>query len=154
MYRVILLCSVAGLLMAAGLATVQAAPVKSHGVVGNDVSWPQCGHALPASHPFAVVGVTDGRASTTNPCVRQELRWAKRSPGTPTQPPASLYVNTENPGFLHVRTWPKSNLDPLTKRPVPDPYGTCRGKNTKACAWQYGWNMAHLDGRARGVKRP
>ena len=41
---------------------------------GIDVSWPQCGAALPAVQTgFAVVGVNGGRPMTANPCLHAQL---------------------------------------------------------------------------------
>lgn len=118
-------------------------------VTGNDVSWPQCGKRLPSGQLFGIVGVNDGLANTTNPCFATELTWANTSVGGTTQDKASLYVNTANPGNLGVSDWPTSNIDPLTKAIDTDPYGTCSGGDDKACAYQYGWNMAELDAQTR-----
>ncbi len=46
---------------------------------GMDVSWPQCGVALPAIKlDFAVIGLTDGHASSVSPCLDDQIRWAHR----------------------------------------------------------------------------
>ena len=38
---------------------------------------------------------------------------------------------------------------------VKDPYGACSGRrDDRACAWQFGRNMAELDVRARGIYKP
>ncbi|MEO8282285.1 MAG: hypothetical protein ABI568_02585 [Pseudarthrobacter sp.] len=65
---------------------------------GNDVSWPQCGKALPKGQTFGIVGVNNGLANTSNPCLATELSWAGSSTGAAGQPKAALYVNTANPG--------------------------------------------------------
>lgn len=104
---------------------------------GNDVSWPQCGQTLPKGQLFGIVGVNDGLANTTNPCFAAELAWAEASVGGTGQDKAALYVNTANPGNLGVADWPSTGSS--TK------YGTCAGGDNKACAYQYGWNMAQLD---------
>lgn len=45
---------------------------------GVDVSFPQCGRELPGlSMDFAVVGVTDGRPGSVNPCLGEQVAWAK-----------------------------------------------------------------------------
>lgn len=77
---------------------------------------------------------------TTNPCLATQLMWAKQSIGTPNQSPIQLYVNTGNPGGLNTPTWPQSNVYAGTT--APNPYGTCDGSDSVACAWQYGWNRA------------
>src|SRR5262245_23430661 len=47
---------------------------------GIDVSWPQCGAALPrVPLDFAIVGVTYGYATTSNPCLADQVAWAKQT---------------------------------------------------------------------------
>ena len=55
--------------------------------LGFDVSWPNCAQRLPGGRDFAVVGVTGGRAFTTNPCLASQFPVAKRT-GL-----AELYMN-------------------------------------------------------------
>lgn len=44
---------------------------------GVDVSWPQCPDPLPRiAVDLAVVGISDGRAGTVNPCLREQVAWA------------------------------------------------------------------------------
>lgn len=111
---------------------------------GNDVSYPQCGKALPSGQAFAVVGVNGGKASNFNPCFSSEWAWAQRSVGGTSQPPAQLYVNTGNPGDVlaqyNVTDWPTSSV-------AADPYGTCSGTWTDdlACSWEYGYERASAD---------
>jgi hypothetical protein len=59
---------------------------------GNDVSWPQCGGSLPGPHDVGVIGVTDGRPFTTNPCLASEYAWARASKMAGG---AQLYLNLE-----------------------------------------------------------
>ena len=47
-----------------------------------------------------------------------------------------------------------NNLDPIGDWRVADPYGSCKGGLSPACAWQYGWDLAELDARTRGVQSP
>jgi hypothetical protein len=59
--------------------------------IGYDISYPQCSSATLPSGTFGIVGVTDGRPFTSNPCFRSlmnEYKYATSS-GTP-----SLYFNT------------------------------------------------------------
>jgi hypothetical protein len=137
-------------------------------LAGNDVSYPQCGAALPSATAFAIVGVNGGLANDLNPCLgpsssypsygQSELYWAtEHSTGATTQPRVSLYVNTADPGNEYngvaIADWPTDNSGGGT-----DPYGTCAtvtittnsgtataGANSTACAWQYGYNMATQD---------
>lgn len=106
--------------------------------LGIDVSWPQCGTTLPSGQAFGIVGVTGGLATTTNPCLADQLAWAAKSTGATKQAKVQLYVNTANPGGLGTASWPTSSIS-------GNPYGTCDGSDSLACAWQYGWNRAQED---------
>ena len=146
--------AILGSLMIVNAPTVAAYAAGTSTPIGNDISYPQCSETLPSQQAFAIVGVNDGLANTTNPCLATEITWAQNSSGAAGQPKVSLYVNTANPGKLGVADWPKNNHDPVTGVHVADPYGTCAGKDNAACAWQYGWNIADLDARTRGVSNP
>lgn len=112
--------------------------------LGIDVSWPQCGKQLPKTQAFGIVGVNGGLATTTNPCLKDQLVWASQSVGGTPQEKIQLYVNTANPGGLNTVSWPANNTDPAGNV-SPNPYGTCDGSDSLACAWQYGWNRAVED---------
>lgn len=112
--------------------------------LGIDVSWPQCGKKLPKDHAFGIVGVNGGLANTTNPCLKDQLIWAKQAVGGTAQESVQLYVNTANPGGLNTESWPWDSVDPAGNT-APNPYGTCDHGDTLACAWQYGWNRAVED---------
>ena len=131
---------------------------------GFDVSYPQCGTSLPTPAAFGIVGVNGGLANDLNPCLgpsssdpsytQSELYWAlTASVGGTSQPKASLYVNTADPGNLYngkpIADWPTSGTTP---------YGSCTtttvtargrthtlGENSDACAWQYGHDRAAQD---------
>ncbi len=149
------ICGATALLLLSALPALAASSRPAPGgPLGNDVSFPQCGGRLPTVSSFAIVGVNDGLANTTNPCLSQELRWASGASGISAQPKASLYVNTGNPGNLGVLDWPVNNIDPASQVIVVDPYGACTGMDTQSCAWQYGWNMADFDAQRRGVLDP
>ena len=137
---------------------------SSTATVGNDISFPQCGSTFPNGQAFGIVGVNNGRPNTLNPCVgtsssypsysQSELYWAvSTSTGSSTQPKASLYVNTADPGNVSTGTvvpdWPTSGSTP---------YGTCAtttvttssgqatiGDDSPACAWEYGNQKATQD---------
>lgn len=132
---------------------------------GIDVSYPQCGSALPTTEAFGIAGVDDGLANTLNPCLgpsatypsysQSQLYWAvSTASGVTSQPKAELYVNTADPGNLYngspVADWPTSGSG--------TPYGTCTtttvttstgtytvGQDSPACAWQYGDARAAQD---------
>src|SRR5262249_45053017 len=97
-----------------------------------DISFPQCGMPLPEGSvtPFGVLGVNGGRPFTANPCLVEELRWAKRL----VQAPA-FYANTSNPGPWRTTHWPNGQTAPMTCS-WSDP-------NSLGCSFDYGWNAAH-----------
>lgn len=116
--------------------------------LGIDISWPQCGKTVPTNQAFGIVGINGGLATTTNTCLKSQLIWANRSLGGTNQEKVQLYVNTANPGGLNTASWPLNNTDSGGNN-TNNPYGTCDGKDTLACAWQYGWNRALEDIRDR-----
>ncbi|HUC20470.1 MAG TPA: hypothetical protein VMR98_03185 [Candidatus Polarisedimenticolaceae bacterium] len=117
--------------------------------LGVDVSWPQCDQRLAAIRKaFVIVGVNGGLATTTNPCLKDQLVWARQTTGHPTQEKLQLYVNTGNPGGLGTPSWPNSTIDPAGTT-APNPHGVCDGSDSLACAWQYGWNRSLEDIRDR-----
>jgi hypothetical protein len=69
-FRVVL---VSAFCLALGGTSAFAASPSAGGVVGNDVSWPQCGKTLPSGQAFGIVGVIGGLANNTNPCFATEL---------------------------------------------------------------------------------
>ena len=92
------------------------------GAIGYAISWPQCGGPYPdGPFAFGIVGVTDGRALTRNPCFLEEYRWAKRGRFHP-----SIYMNANYRGsganFLDL--W------------------ACRG-HASCLAYRYGQLAAH-----------
>jgi hypothetical protein len=132
-----------------GLAlTLSAGPARAGSVtgvpLGVDVSYPQCGRRLP-SHAFALVGVNGGLPTTTNPCLAAQLKWGRQALGGTVHDDVQLYVNTANPGGLGVASWPRSGVNR---------YGACHGANSRACAYQYGWNRARDDATVRGIRHP
>jgi hypothetical protein len=157
-----LVVAVAAPALAAG-ADRDAAGARSR-VTGNDISFPQCGAIFPARPAFGIVGVNGGLANDLNPCLgpsashpsyrRAELYWAvAAATGVASQPKASLYVDTGDPGNLYkgrpIADWPKAGLTP---------YGACAttrvrtrrgtftvGRNSSACAWRYGFMKAAQD---------
>lgn len=103
---------------------------------GYDISYPQCGSPYPSHRAFGIVGVNGGLANDANGCLKGELRWANRSPGltTPSQAPASFYINTADPG-PGVADWPHSG--------DAGSYGKChQGSWSRACAYIYGQDRA------------
>ena len=103
---------------------------------GYDVSYPQCSGSFPSNPLFGIVGVNGGLANKPNPCLGDELDWARGAPGQkrPEQPPLSLYIDTANPGAHHVADWPGGGSTPI--------YGACNGLLTNACSYLYGEQRA------------
>jgi hypothetical protein len=105
---------------------------------GYDVSYPQCGQALPSSTLFGIVGVNNGIVFSANPCASTELAWAQRAAN---HAPA-FYANTANPGPAYSSHWP-------TGQTTPQPCDATVNNST-ACSYDYGWNAAK-DSFADGV---
>lgn len=101
------------------------------GSSGHDISWPQCGAAYPSDGSFGIVGVSNGRAWSTNPCLASEYQWAAGYARTP-----DVYMNTANPAPQSSYFWPTSG----TRDPV-----LCRDNTVTTdpgCAYDYGWHTA------------
>jgi hypothetical protein len=126
-------------LIAAASIAVSAAPAASQDAGGaarrspiaRDISFPQCGAALPkeSSATSGVLGTNNGTAFSRNPCLVAELRWAKRL----ADPPA-FYANTGNPGPDRSKRWPLGQTTPSVCA-ASDP-------NSIGCSYDYGWNAA------------
>jgi len=130
------LAGAAALALVPGTAT--AAPGDGADL-GFDVSYPQCDTPLPAGHGFGIVGVNGGVATTINPCLADQLRWAQRASGDVAEHPGlQVYVNTANPGQFEdeISTWPRSGTSP---------YGECAGDVDLACSYVYGQTRASVD---------
>jgi hypothetical protein len=77
---------------------------------GYDISYPQCSAAFPTSPGFGIVGVNGGLAYATNSCLSSEYAWAETS-NSASQPHASFYLNTGNPGPISAH-WPTGSTTP------------------------------------------
>ena len=74
---------------------LQVAPARLRSAYGNDVSWPQCTTGLPGpGYGFGIVGITDGRPFSQNPCLTTEWAWATASGSG-----AGVYVNLAAASF-------------------------------------------------------
>ncbi len=173
-WRALALGALVGSVLTLGAVPASAVQPLGHGshgggstsgsTTGNDVSYPQCGGSLPTGQAFGIVGVTGGLANDLNPCLgpttsypsytESELYWAvATSIGGTNQPPASLYVNTADPGNTYngtvIADWPTSGSTPdgtCSTTTVTLSTGTYNvGQNSDACAWQYGYNKATQD---------
>ncbi|HCB59812.1 MAG TPA: hypothetical protein DEP82_18385 [Arthrobacter bacterium] len=112
-------------------------------VLGNDISWPQCGGDLPAPPAFAIVGVNGGRPDTINPCLATQLAWANHSSDATGGTPAALYVNTAATEPVESLWWPATNT--YRGIDVSNPYGTCDGTGSPACVYVHGYATAFDD---------
>ena len=134
------------LIAVAAVLTVWVASGSSSATEGYDVSSPQCTGRYPSSPAFGIVGVNGGLANNANPCLGDELNWARSAPGqtNPQQPRLSLYLVTANPGAEHVADWPNGGTSPI--------YGACNGLLTDACSYLYGeQRAAHSYGLVAGI---
>lgn len=93
-----------------------------------DVSYPQCGHALPTNITGGIVGVNNGIVLSGNPCLATEYSWATKA----STYAAAFYANTGNPGPAYSSHWPTGQTTPQV----------CDGTNSVGCAYDYGWNYA------------
>lgn len=115
---------------AVGAPAALAAPAPA-GSTGHDVSWPQCGSALPTSGWFGIVGVTKGMAFSANPCLGTQWQWASALPS-----PSALYTTPANPAPTSSFCWPTSgSRDPAL---CADATST----TDPGCAYDYGWHAA------------
>lgn len=119
-----------GIALPAQVSTL-AATAPAPGSSGHDISWPQCGASYPTDGSFGIVGVSDGRAWSTNPCLGSEYSWATAYPRTP-----DLYMNTANPAPRSSYYWPASG----TRDPALCSDSTVT--TDPGCAYDYGWHTA------------
>ena len=95
-----------------------------------DVSYPQCGKVLPTQVEGGIVGVNNGIAYSTNPCLAAEWAWAVQ--GTTYAP--AFYANTADPGPAYSSHWPTGQTSPQYCDPA--------NANSTACSYDYGYNYA------------
>jgi hypothetical protein len=122
------------LLIAAAITMLAGATVLPHTAAFadvRDISFPQCGMQLPGPQTASagVLGANGGRLFTANPCLVDQLRWAKGLAGAP-----AFYANTGNPGPDRSSRWPVGQSWPRSCF-ASDP-------NSIACSYDYGWNGA------------
>ncbi len=126
---VLALCTVLGVWLGARTTAFAAsAPSYPGEAVGNDISFPQCGHDFPDGAAFGIVGVTGGRAFTGNPCLQSEYAWARGADA-----PASVYfnINYAQPGYPS-----------FAAHALQGPAGSCARVQNACTAYNYGWNAA------------
>ena len=113
----------------AAAATRGPATAGTAALVARDVSFPQCGSALPRTKGAVsgVLGANNGTSFSRNPCLVSELRWAKR-----LEAPPAFYANTGNPGSVRSTHWPVGQTTPKSC--------TASDANSLGCSYDYGWN--------------
>jgi hypothetical protein len=111
----------------AGMAAAPPPPAPA-GTTGYDVSYPQCGSALPSGGGFGIAGVTNGLPWSSNPCLTQQYAWTTNHPYAP-----GVYMNTANPGPISTH-W---------KLPGPATCVDFSSYTDPGCAYNYGWNAAY-----------
>jgi len=103
----------------------------TQGTTGFDISYPNCGISnLPpasngATYRFGIVGVTGGRAFSTNSCLAQEYALVAGSPLT-----LSLYMNLNYP------------IGTTASKGNSGPAGNCTHSDKACQAYNYGYNAA------------
>lgn len=97
-----------------------------------DVSYTQCGGALPSGGNLGVVGVNDGLPWSSNPCLGSEYLWAAQRPQG-----AQFYMNTANPETASSYWTARAGSGPRAcgVNDLSNPAST-------GCAYNYGWNSA------------
>lgn len=117
-------CAVVAAVLLGATSVAQAAGAYSPGARGYDISYPQCGNAVPAGS-FAIVGVTRGKSFRANPCFSTEYDQS----ATAANGHVSLYMNLNAPVGKTASQY--------TSTPV-----TCSRKDQVCQAHNYGWNAA------------
>ncbi len=95
---------------------------------GYDISWPQCGGAMPPSSSVAIVGVDDGHLFSQNPCFDQELAWAS------TASEQGLYMVVDSP-----IGWTSPHV---LQYAYHGPAGDCTATEYACLSFNWGYNAA------------
>ena len=122
-----------------GLTAASAAPSASAlsqgttnpATTGYDISWPQCGGAMPANSSVAVVGVDDGHPFSRNPCLQQEAAWAS------TAEVRAQYMVVDSPIGWSSAT--------VTEYADHGPAGSCTSTQLTCESYNWGYNAAYAD---------
>lgn len=110
---------------------------------GYDVSWPQCGGAMPPSSQISIVGVDDGHPFSQNPCLQQEATWAS----TGTQ--RAQYMVLDSP-----IGWSSAHV---LEYAYHGPAGDCTATDYACQSYNWGYNAAYSDvqyGDSQGATSP
>jgi hypothetical protein len=109
----------------------RAAQGLGSGDTGYDISWPECGGAMPPASSIAIVGVDGGHPFSQNPCLQQETAWAQ-SAKTRAQ-----YMVLDSPiGFTSPH---------VLEYAYHGPAGDCTASDYLCQTFNWGWNAAGAD---------
>ncbi|WP_374971106.1 hypothetical protein [Terrabacter sp. BE26] len=115
--------AVAALVPAISASPMPAAAASSAPVTGSDISWPECrkgmgipsrrteGKPIPASARFLVIGLTNGPGFYPNPCLADQVAWAKAhhvytaAYAMTTYPSAAQLNANRNAGPYRSKDW-------------------------------------------------
>jgi len=133
---VVLACALLGGVAVAPRPVSAAGPIPT-GDTGWDISWPQCTtnngtRTPPASSQFGIVGMSDGRSFTLNPCATAQYAWAKAQAAPP-----SIYIVLDAP----------HQSGTYVNQGMTGPAGNCAAPpSAMACNdYNYGWNNARTE---------
>lgn len=98
---------------------------------GYDMSWPQCGGAMPASSSIAIVGVDDGHPFSQNPCLQQEAEWASTAAQRAQYMVLDSRVGWSSPHVLEYA--------------YHGPAGDCTATDYSCQSYNWGYNAAYAD---------
>lgn len=98
---------------------------------GYDISWPQCGGALPPASDVAIVGVDDGHPFSQNPCLQQEAAWAANSPQRAQYMVLDSPIGWSSPHVLEYA--------------YHGPAGDCTATDYACQSFNWGYNAASAD---------
>lgn len=115
-------------------SAARGARAATHGgtpATGYDISWPECGKAMPPSSQISIVGVDDGHPFSQNPCLRQEAAWASSAKQR------AQYMVLDSPVG-----WTSAHV---LQYAYHGPAGDC-GETDYACqSFNWGYNAAYAD---------
>ncbi len=115
----------------ASAMTRAATGASQSAATGYDVSWPQCGGAMPPTSDIAIVGVDDGHPFSQNPCLTQELAWAQ---GARQQ---GQYMVLDSPVG-----WTSAHV---LEYAYHGPAGDCTATEYACLSFNWGYNAANAD---------
>jgi hypothetical protein len=101
-------------------------------LTGYDVSWPDCGGAMPASSQISIAGVDDGHPFSQNPCLAREAAWAS------TAAERAQYMVLDSP----VGWSTSANVLEYADH---GPAGDCASTDYACQSYNWGYNAAYAD---------